>query len=263
MTQRALADATGVPQSSIARIERGKTDPRVDTLQRLLRATGSELSTSARLGEGVDRSLIPVTLAMTPDERGRSAARAGRTLETLLDQVRPGVQDDRHDRAEFQPDELLRLLNRHRVRYVVIGGLAAILHGSPSVTRDTDICHARDAENLVRLADALREVNARLRGAPAGLPFRLDTKTLANGDSFTFTTDVGSLDILATPAGTNGYDDLVRTSESVSAFGEEFAVASLDDLIRMKRAAGRPKDRIELEILGALREEIDAQGRAR
>jgi len=102
-------------------------------------------------------------------------------------------------------------------------------------------------------------VRARLRGAPAGLPFGLDAQTLANGDSFTFTTDVGSLDILATPSGTSGYDDLARTSENVSAFGVEFAVASLDDLIRMKRAAGRPKDRIELEILGALREEIDGR----
>lgn len=159
--------------------------------------------------------------------------------------------------ADFRPDEVLRLLNRHRVRFVVIGGLAAILHGSPSITRDVDICHAHDGEDLIRLAGALREVSASLRGAPAGLPFRVDARTLANGDSFTFTTDIGSLDILATPAGTSGYDDLVRTAETVSAFGEEFAVASLDDLIRMKRAAGRPKDRIELEILGALREEID------
>lgn len=161
--------------------------------------------------------------------------------------------------ADFQPDEVLRLLNRHRVRYVLIGGLAAILHGSPSVTRDIDICHAHDHENLLRLVDALREVGARLRGVPAGLPFRLDASALANGDSLTFTTDVGSLDILATPAGTDGYEDLILTSDSVSAFGEEFAVASLDDLIRMKRAAGRPKDRVELEILGALREEIDGR----
>ena len=158
---------------------------------------------------------------------------------------------------DFQPDEVLRLLNRHEVRYVLIGGLAAILHGSPTLTRDIHICHARDNVNLVRLADALREVNARLRGAPAGLPFRLYAKTLANGDSFTFTTDLGALDILATPAGTTGYDDLMRTADALQAFGEEFHVASLEDLIRMKRAAGRPKDRVELEILGALRDEID------
>ncbi len=99
MTQRALADATGVPQSSIARIERGTTDPRVDTLQRLLRATGRELETEPRLGEGIDRSLIYLTLAMTPDERGRSAARAGRTLATLLQQVRPGDRDHTTDRS--------------------------------------------------------------------------------------------------------------------------------------------------------------------
>lgn len=99
MTQRSLADASGVPQSSIARIERGFTDPRVGTLQRLLRATGSHLETGPRLGEGVDRSLIRITLAMTPDERGRSAANAGRTLASLVEQVRPGERDDGTDRS--------------------------------------------------------------------------------------------------------------------------------------------------------------------
>ena len=88
MTQRALAVATGVPQSSIARIETGITSPRVDTLLRLLRATGSELEAAPRLGEGVDRSLIRATLAMTPDERGRSAASAGRALARLVAEAR-------------------------------------------------------------------------------------------------------------------------------------------------------------------------------
>lgn len=97
MTQRVLADASGVPQSSIARIERGTTDPRVDTLQRLLRATGRELGTQPRLGEGVDRSLIQVTLDMTPAERGRSAIRAGQALATLLAQAR---LSDRHDSTD-------------------------------------------------------------------------------------------------------------------------------------------------------------------
>ena len=99
MTQRALADASGVPQSSIARIERGTIDPRVDTLRRLLRATGSELEIAPRLGEGVDRSLIHVTLALTPDERGRSAVRAGRNLATLVGHARPGDRDDGTDRS--------------------------------------------------------------------------------------------------------------------------------------------------------------------
>jgi hypothetical protein len=158
---------------------------------------------------------------------------------------------------DFQPAAVIGLLNRHGVRYVLIGGLAAALRGSPSVTQDVDICHARDQRNLESLADALREIHARLRGAPPTLPSRLDALTLVRGDSFTFTSDLGWLDLLATPSGTAGYDELAANADRVEAFDETFLVASIDDLIRMKRAAGRPRDRAELEILGALREEID------
>ena len=157
----------------------------------------------------------------------------------------------------FDPLALLRRLQAHAVRFVVIGGLAAKAHGSPSLTVDLDLCHARDRGNLERLAAALIELNARLRGAPADLPFRPDVATLERGDHFTLVTDVGDLDILGTPAGTAGFDDLDANAEDAD-FGEGLTVriASLDDLIRMKRAAGRPKDRVELEILGALRDEI-------
>jgi hypothetical protein len=158
---------------------------------------------------------------------------------------------------EFQPEEVISLLGRHEVRYVLIGGLAAVTHGAPLVTQDIDICYARDAENLDHLADALKSVDAELRGAEPGLPFRLDGITLARGDTFTFTTDVGWLDILATPSGTAGYEDLVRTAASFEMFGHRVLVAGVEDLIRMKRAAGRPKDLLALEELGALRDEIE------
>ena len=166
------------------------------------------------------------------------------------------------DRApEFQPELVIRLLGRHEVRYVLIGGLAAVVHGAPLVTQDVDLCYARDTTNLERLADALREVNAELRGAEPGLAFRLDEVTLARGDAFTFTTDIGSLDIMATPAGVAGYEELARTADPIGLFGYRVLVASVDDLIRMKRAAGRPKDLLALEEIGALREELDRQDR--
>ena len=158
---------------------------------------------------------------------------------------------------EFQPEAVVRLLGEHDVRYVLIGGLAAITHGASIVTQDIDVCHARDMPNLERLATALRSANAELRGAEPGLPFRLDATTLARGESFTFTTDIGWLDILGTPAGTAGYEDLARTAERFDLFGQRVLVAHVDDLIRMKRAAGRPKDLIAAEELGALRDELD------
>ena len=158
---------------------------------------------------------------------------------------------------EFQPEAVIRLLGRHEVRYVLIGGLAAVTHGAPIVTQDIDLCYARDTPNLERLSAALSEVHAYLRGADAGLPFRLDVRTLAKGDAFTFTTDLGWIDILATPAGTQGYDDLARAAQPFQLFGHVVLIAAVEDLIRMKRAVGRPKDLLALEELGALREELD------
>jgi hypothetical protein len=160
----------------------------------------------------------------------------------------------------FDPVHILRRFQAHGVHFVLIGGLAAKAHGSPSLTVDIDVCYARDRENLERLTTVLRELGAQLRGAPAGLPFRLDRRTLELGDTFTFTTDHGDLDILGTPSGVSGYGELEANAEDAELDeGLVVQVASLDDLIRMKRAAGRPKDRVELEILGALRDEIDEQ----
>jgi len=88
MTQRDLAAASGIPQSSIARIENGTTLPRIDTLQRLLRATGHDLELESQLGKGVDLTQIRAMLAMTPAERARSAELAGRNLLALLRQAR-------------------------------------------------------------------------------------------------------------------------------------------------------------------------------
>jgi hypothetical protein len=155
----------------------------------------------------------------------------------------------------FDPVAALQVLIQHGVDFVVIGGIAARIWGSPTVTRDLDICYARAPANFERLAAALQEVHAKLRGVKDEVPFRLDARTLAAGDSFTFKSDVGDLDCLGTPTGTGGYDDLKAGAELVDVDGLKVWVTSLADLIEMKRAAGRSKDRVELEVLGALRDE--------
>lgn len=156
----------------------------------------------------------------------------------------------------FDPVGALQTLQRHDVRFVVIGGVAARLWGSPTMTNDLDICYDRTPVNLQRLAAALDDLHARLRGVDDDGPFVLDDATLANGQNFTFTTSAGPLDLLGLPAGVKDFNELaVNAAQFDLGEGVIVAVCDLDDLIRMKRAAGRPKDRVELEILGAVREE--------
>lgn len=162
------------------------------------------------------------------------------------------------DEVEFQPLRMLGALSDGGVDYVLIGGVAARLLGSPAITRDVDVCHARDESNLEALAAVLRDLHARLRGVEPDVPFRMDARSLRAGDSFTFATVAGDLDVLATPAGTRGYEDLIRTADVFDMDGYDVHVASIDDLIRMKRAAGRAKDIAHLELLAAVRDEIDA-----
>jgi hypothetical protein len=158
---------------------------------------------------------------------------------------------------QFDPVALIRTLLAHQVQFIVVGGVAATTHGSPQATFDLDICYERSTPNLEALARALTALHAHLRGAPPDLPFRLDARTLRNGDAFTFTTDAGDLDCLGTPSGTRGYADLEASAVDMEVAGVPVKVTSLDDLIRMKRAANRAKDRAALEILGALRDVID------
>jgi len=146
------------------------------------------------------------------------------------------------------------------VDYVVIGGIAATFQGSTTVTRDFDVCYSRERANLERLASALRELNARLRGVD--VPFQLDAASLRNGLNFAFKTNHGDFDCLGDPGGGFDYELLKRNADRMDVAGRKVMVSSLDDLIAMKRAAGRNKDRIEVENLSALREVRDSQGRS-
>ena len=161
----------------------------------------------------------------------------------------------------FDPLAILETLNRHRAEFVVIGGFAGNVWGSPTITNDLDICYSR--ESRAELVSALQELAARPREFPADLPFILDERTIQLGDTFTFETTRGNLDCLATPSGTRGFGDLASNSRALD-LGEGLVVcfASVPDLIRMKRAAARPKDLIEVEILTALLEEIERSSSA-
>ena len=155
----------------------------------------------------------------------------------------------------FNPQELLATLLRHRVDFVLIGGLAGRVWGSPTVTNDLDLCYAQHRANLERLAAALRNLDARLRGVPEGVPFLLEADTLAAGDHFTFVTRAGNLDCLGFPAGSGGFDRLRATATRMDLGGIRVPVADLRDLIRMKQSAARPKDLIEVEVLKAVLDE--------
>jgi len=145
----------------------------------------------------------------------------------------------------FDPLPLLEALSDAGVDFVVIGGVAGGAHGSARATFDLDVAYARDRENLERLATALGDLQATLRGAPSGLPFLLDATTLASGNHFTFSTPLGPLDILADPDGAPRYAELRAGAVRATIGGREALVASLDHLIAMKEASGRAQDRLD------------------
>jgi hypothetical protein len=159
------------------------------------------------------------------------------------------------DIAPFDPERLLRILSKHRVRFVLIGALAARLHGFPRLTADADVTPANDKRNLERLAAALKELEAKVytESVPEGLSFDRSAAALSRAPMWNLVTNAGRLDIAFLPAGTKGYEDLARGAERFEAFGVRFLAASLDDIIRSKEATGRAKDQDDVVILRALK----------
>jgi hypothetical protein len=161
----------------------------------------------------------------------------------------------------FDPDEILRILDRHRVEFVLIGGMAATLHGSDVVTFDLDVAPRSTRDNLDRLSAALKDLDASLRvegDQPGGVAFDPHWELLARTQVLNLVTRAGDLDIVMKPAGSSGYDDLRRDALAISISGVSILVASLADVIRSKEAANREKDRAVLPALKRLQMKLEA-----
>jgi predicted nucleotidyltransferase len=140
-------------------------------------------------------------------------------------------------------EKLLPTLVGAGVEFIIVGGVAGILHGSARATYDVDLVYSRNQQNIQRLVSVLAPYNPYLRNAPLGLPFVWDTKTIRSGLNFTLTTTLGDVDLFGEVAGGETYQNLLPHSFEVEAFGVRFKCVDLPTLIRIKEAAGRPKDR--------------------
>ena len=161
---------------------------------------------------------------------------------------------EEHAVTEFK--KLFEVLASAEVDFILIGGLAGIVHGLARNTYDMDLVYSRQIENLEKIVKALKPFNPYLRGAPPGLPFLWDVKTLQRGLNFTLITTLGEIDLLGEAAGGGTYQDLLEHSFIGSFLGIECRCVSLQKLIVLKRAAGRPKD---FEMLAQLEALLDEQ----
>ena len=166
----------------------------------------------------------------------------------------------------FDPERMLSALADGEVRFILIGGMAAVLHGDVGVTVDIDVVPARSDENLERLAEALRGLGARIRteGEPEGLSFDCSMeffRNLAPDSIVNMTTEAGDLDVTFCPSGTSGFSDLKRDAVEIEAADRlHIFVASLEDVIRSKQAANREKDRLALPRLRRLLDRLKGEG---
>ena len=149
---------------------------------------------------------------------------------------------------------LLRLLTENEVEFIIVGGAAATAHGSARLTVDLDVVYKRSTENIARIVNGIRPIKPYLRGAPPGLPFDWSLETIAKGLNFTLITTLGALDLLGEIVGGGGYEQLFPETIEIEIAGVNCLCLNLERLIKVKRAAGRPKD---LETVAELQQILD------
>lgn len=265
LTQAELAARAGTTQSAVARWEAGKALPSLEKLESLVECCGLELAVTLTECRPDERELLERTLSRTPEERLNQLMAAIPTLHGA--EVTADATGDPGGEPPFDPLAILAALARHDVRYVLVGGLAATLHGSPFLSADVDITPERSVANLERLAAALAELGAEVGNAvqtpevPANTaPERVSGRSgpehgadpMAATSMRRITTPFGSLDILFEPAGTTGFEDLRAHAGVVELRGLRVNVASLTDLIRSKEVNGSGTDRSTITTLRRL-----------
>ena len=193
LTQRELADRLGKAQATIAKLEREGANPTLATLTEAMRAAGYELELRAKpIKATLDEQQIRDQLRMTPGERANAMTRLTRALRSrFAERVESMVEW-----PPFKPQPIIQMLTARGVDFVVIGGYAAVLHGSPRITRDLDICYATDAANLAALGRVLTDLRAAPAGVDEDVPFVADGRTLARVELLTLTTELGRLDVM-------------------------------------------------------------------
>lgn len=206
---------------------------------------------------GIDLTLLRENLRRTVEQRWVDACQGAVIFEAFR---KPGAAEARCNKGArmFDAAAIVRGLLDQGVEFVVVGGLAMIAHGSAYLTKDLDICYHRAPGNLAALVTALAPLHPYLRGAPPGLPFRLDVPTLQAGLNFTLTTACGEVDLLGEVSGIGTYERALAQSEEKLMFDMLVHVLSVDGLIAAKKAAGRGKDRQHLLELIELKKMLDA-----
>ena len=151
--------------------------------------------------------------------------------------------------------KIIPTLVQAKIKFIVVGGVAAIVHGSARTTFDLDLVYSRDLKNIRRLVQVLKPFSPYLRDAPEGLPFIFDEKTVQKGLNFTLKTELCYLDLLGEIVGGGAYEDFLPHSQEIEVFGVKCLCLGLERLIHVKRAAGRPKDFEVIAELEAILEE--------
>jgi hypothetical protein len=157
--------------------------------------------------------------------------------------------------SQYQPAALIRALVDGCVDFVIIGGVAVVLQAMPRLTKDLDICYSTEQENLDALGDVLVELRASLRGIDEEVPFVPDGRTLRHTQIVCLTTPVGDIDLLSKPDGAPDYEMLKRQATTMELADRQVRVASIENMLAMKRAASRPQDLIDIESLEVAQEQ--------